>query len=414
MPGARCRDHVGWLPSYTVPAAIAAVRIASLRDLRGREPAAVVGRALLRVPHADDRRRGQGRRRGLRGDVPPRALVAMIEDVFERDVAGRATRSRSRRSSVRSYSRGYTARPDALARGRAERFRARLLGHRRQGGRAAGSPTARRARASAAAGVHLPLSGARRHGRRLRRSRRSPQSGPRPTRTQGFTALKFDPLGRYSAFDPRQPSLEELDVAERYIAARSRRRRRPLRPAARHARAVHGGRRDPARAAARALRPALVRGARPARQPRGDGDGRACDVDPDRDGRAADHEVRVRARARRPAPRRSCSRISAASAGCSRRRRSRGWPRRSAPRSRPISTAAPWSARRTSSSRPAARTPWSLEGIRRWDGFHAEILRQPIEWEDGYVIPPIRAGSRRRAGRGRRGGDTRTTATSSI
>jgi len=29
-----------------------------------------------------------------------------------------------------------------------------------------------------------------------------------------------------------------------------------------------------------------------------------------------------------------------------------------------------------------------LEGIGRWDGFHAEILRTPIRWEDGYVIPP--------------------------
>ena len=29
-----------------------------------------------------------------------------------------------------------------------------------------------------------------------------------------------------------------------------------------------------------------------------------------------------------------------------------------------------------------------LEGIETWGGFHAEILRQPIRWEDGYVIPP--------------------------
>ena len=29
-----------------------------------------------------------------------------------------------------------------------------------------------------------------------------------------------------------------------------------------------------------------------------------------------------------------------------------------------------------------------LEGIGEWDGFHAEILRTPIRWEDGYVIPP--------------------------
>ena len=33
-----------------------------------------------------------------------------------------------------------------------------------------------------------------------------------------------------------------------------------------------------------------------------------------------------------------------------------------------------------------------LEGIGRWDGIHAQLLREPIEWEDGYVIPPTRPG----------------------
>jgi L-alanine-DL-glutamate epimerase-like enolase superfamily enzyme len=28
-----------------------------------------------------------------------------------------------------------------------------------------------------------------------------------------------------------------------------------------------------------------------------------------------------------------------------------------------------------------------LEGIERWDGFHAEILEKPVNFEDGYVIP---------------------------
>ncbi len=28
-----------------------------------------------------------------------------------------------------------------------------------------------------------------------------------------------------------------------------------------------------------------------------------------------------------------------------------------------------------------------LEGIERWQGFHADILRKPILWQDGYVIP---------------------------
>ena len=33
-----------------------------------------------------------------------------------------------------------------------------------------------------------------------------------------------------------------------------------------------------------------------------------------------------------------------------------------------------------------------LEGIKRWDGFHAEILRTPIVWEDGHVLPPTAPG----------------------
>ena len=36
---------------------------------------------------------------------------------------------------------------------------------------------------------------------------------------QGFTGLKLDPMGGYSAFDPRQPSLERLDLAEAMVAA---------------------------------------------------------------------------------------------------------------------------------------------------------------------------------------------------
>lgn len=33
-----------------------------------------------------------------------------------------------------------------------------------------------------------------------------------------------------------------------------------------------------------------------------------------------------------------------------------------------------------------------LESIERWDGFHASILRKPIVWEDGYVLPPTEPG----------------------
>ena len=33
-----------------------------------------------------------------------------------------------------------------------------------------------------------------------------------------------------------------------------------------------------------------------------------------------------------------------------------------------------------------------LEGIQKWDGFHAQILKKPIHWEEGYVIPPKEPG----------------------
>lgn len=32
------------------------------------------------------------------------------------------------------------------------------------------------------------------------------------------------------------------------------------------------------------------------------------------------------------------------------------------------------------------------ESIRTWDGFHAEILKKPIQWQDGYIIPPTEPG----------------------
>lgn len=33
-----------------------------------------------------------------------------------------------------------------------------------------------------------------------------------------------------------------------------------------------------------------------------------------------------------------------------------------------------------------------LEGIQQWGGFHADILKKPIKWENGYVIPPTEPG----------------------
>ncbi len=33
-----------------------------------------------------------------------------------------------------------------------------------------------------------------------------------------------------------------------------------------------------------------------------------------------------------------------------------------------------------------------LEGIKNWEGFYSEILNEPIKWEKGYVIPPTKPG----------------------
>ena len=33
-----------------------------------------------------------------------------------------------------------------------------------------------------------------------------------------------------------------------------------------------------------------------------------------------------------------------------------------------------------------------LEGIKDWGDFYSEILNDPIEWENGYVIPPTKPG----------------------
>jgi len=32
------------------------------------------------------------------------------------------------------------------------------------------------------------------------------------------------------------------------------------------------------------------------------------------------------------------------------------------------------------------------ESIETWGGFHAEILKEPIQWEEGYIIPPTKPG----------------------
>ncbi len=107
---------------------------------------------------------------------------------------------------------------------------------------------------------------------------------------KGFTAIKFDPAAPYSAFDPRQPSLESIELCTRFC--RLIREAVATRPTSvRHARAVHGERRHPLRQADREIQSAVVRRTHAARPSGGNGACGARYVDPGRHRRAPHHQV---------------------------------------------------------------------------------------------------------------------------
>ena len=99
---------------------------------------------------------------------------------------------------------------------------------------------------------------------------------------RGFTALKFDPAGPYTAFDGHMPSQDDIVASAQMMATIRERGRAEGRPAVRHPRPVHRRRGDPARARAGAVRSVVVRGAVRARPAARDGPRRRAHVDPGR------------------------------------------------------------------------------------------------------------------------------------
>lgn len=207
----------------------------------------------------------------------------------------------------------------------------------------------------------------------------------------GFTAVKFDPVGPYSAFDPRQLSLEALDTAERFV--------RQLREAVgTKADLLFGthGQMTPSSAIrlAKRLEPydplwleeptppdnvlAMARVAHATSIPIATGErlttkyefaqllihnaasilqmalGRVGGILETKKiaGMAEAHHAQI-------APHLYCGPIEGAA-------------------NIQIATCSP--------------NFLILESIQRWEGFHAEILKEPVIWEDGYVIPPTRPG----------------------
>ena len=208
---------------------------------------------------------------------------------------------------------------------------------------------------------------------------------------QGFTAIKFDPVGPYSAFDGRQLSLEALDLSERFA--------RQLREAVGSKADLLFGTHGQMTAAgairlARRLEPydplwfeepvppdapeEMARVARGTRIPIAAGERLATKYDFARllkhgsaailqmnlgrvggileakkiAGMAEVHHVQI-------APHLYCGPVVGAA-------------------NIQLATCSP--------------NFLILEGIERWDGFHAEILRTPIRWSEGFVIPPSEPG----------------------
>ena len=331
--------------------------------------------------------RGVGEAYGVPYD--PHVVARMLEDVFARYLEGEEPHD-IERIWRRVYSAGFTQRPDPSLVGVLSALEMACWDIV---GKAAGQPVYR-------------LLGGRVH----ERLRTYTYIYPKPTdRTdvymdadlsaeraaeyvaQGFTAVKFDPFGPYSAFDGRQPSLEALDRVERFM----KKLREAVGSRADLLLGTHGQ-----MTAAGALRLArriepydplwfeepvppdapeeMAKVARGTRIPIATGErlttkyefARLLDT-----GAAAILQLNLgraggilegkkiaalaEARHAQIAPHLYCG---------------------------PVVGAA--------NIQLAACSPnfLILEGIQQWDGFHAEILRRPICWEAGFVIPPSEPG----------------------
>ena len=147
----------------------------------------------------------------------PSALVPMIEDVFSRHVQG-SDPFRIERLSRSVYGRGYSGRPDISLIGVLSGLE---LACWDIVGKAVGRPV-------------RDLLGGTVHERLRSYTYLYPEAGDRADVyldpelaaeraaeyvARGFTAVKFDPVGSYSGFDPRQPGRETLARTEAYVRA---------------------------------------------------------------------------------------------------------------------------------------------------------------------------------------------------
>ncbi len=204
---------------------------------------------------------------------------------------------------------------------------------------------------------------------------------------QGFTAVKFDPAGRFSSFDPRQPSLERMELSELFV----KRLREALGTRADLLFGTHGQ-----FTTSGAIR--LARKIEPYdplwfEEP-------VPPEMPEQMAEVARHTAIPIATGERLTTKYEFARVLRSGAasilqmalgrvgGLLEGKKIAGMAEAHYAQIAPHLYCGPVEG--AANAQLAACTPnfLILESIQRWDGFHGEILKKPMVWEDGYVIPP--------------------------
>jgi 2-dehydro-3-deoxyphosphogalactonate aldolase len=208
---------------------------------------------------------------------------------------------------------------------------------------------------------------------------------------QGFTAVKFDPVGPYSAFDPRQLSLEALDHTERFV--------KTLREAVGSRCDLLFGTHGQMTAAgairlAKRLEPfdplwfeeptppempeEMARVARQTSIPIATGERLATKYE----------FARVLATGAAAILQMALGRVG----GILEAKKIAGMAEAHYAQIAPHLYCGPIEGAANIQISACSPNFLILESIQTWGGFHALILKEPIRWEDGYVIPPTRPG----------------------
>ena len=324
----------------------------------------------------------------------PHVIVKMIEDVFDRHVE-RTDPFHIEKLWRNVYGRGYTLRPDVSLMGVLSGLE---IAHWDICGKAVGKPV-------------YELLGGRVHERLRTYTYLYPRDGAVFTEdephvyndpylaaqaaleyvTQGFTAIKFDPAGPYSVFDPRQPSLEELERSELFC--------RLIREAV-------GSKADLLFGTHGQFTPSgAIRLAR--RLEAYDPLWFEEPTPPERPEEMAKVALKTSipiATGERLTTKYEFSRVLETGAasilqpalgrvgGILEAKKIAGMAEASYAQIAPHLYCGPIEGAANIQLSTCSPNFLMLEGIQRWDGFHAEILKKPIRWESGYVIPSTEPG----------------------